>query len=45
MTKSGGDLIEKREEMDIVYPTSILNEDDFYVDLSRDNQELSLTFC
>ena len=36
-----GDLIEKREEMDIVINFDTY-EDEFYVDLSRDNQELSL---
>ena len=38
-----GDLIEKREEMDIVINFDTY-EDDFYVDLSRDNQELSFAF-
>ena len=32
-----GDLIEKREEMDIVINFDTY-EDEFYVDLSRDNQ-------
>lgn len=31
-----GDLIEKREEMDVVINFDTY-EDDFYVDLSRDN--------
>lgn len=38
-----GDLIEKREEMDIVINFNAY-EDDFYVDLSRDNQELEFAF-
>ena len=38
-----GDLIEKREEMDIVINFDTY-EDEFYVDLSRDNQELSFAF-
>ena len=38
-----GDLIEKREEMDIVINFDTY-EDDFYVALSRDNQELSFAF-
>lgn len=38
-----GDLIDKREEMDIVINFDTY-EDDFYVDLSRDNQELSFAF-
>lgn len=38
-----GDLIEKREEMEIVINFDTY-EDDFYVDLSRDNQELSFAF-
>ena len=38
-----GDLIEKREEMNIVINFDTY-EDDFYVDLSRDNQELSFAF-
>ena len=38
-----GDLIEKREEMEIVINFDTY-EDDFYVDLSRDNQELSFSF-
>lgn len=38
-----GDLIEKREEMDIVINCDTY-EDEFYVDLSRDNQELSFAF-
>ena len=38
-----GDLIEKREEMDIVINFNAY-EDDFYVDLSRDNQELEFSF-
>ena len=42
MTKVS-DLIEKREEMDIVINFDTY-EDDFYVDLSRDNQELSFAF-
>lgn len=37
------DLIEKREEMDIVINFDTY-EDEFYVDLSRDNQELSFAF-
>lgn len=38
-----GDLIEKREEMDIVINFDTY-EDDFYVGLSRDSQELSFAF-
>lgn len=38
-----GDLVEKREEMDIVINFDTY-EDDFYIDLSRDNQELSFAF-
>ena len=37
------DLIDKREEIDIVINFDTY-EDDFYVDLSRDNQELSFAF-
>ena len=38
-----GDLIEKREEMDIVINFNAY-EDDLYVDLSRDNQDLEFAF-
>ena len=37
------DLIDKREEIDIVINFDTY-EDDFYVDLSRDNQELEFAF-